>query len=854
MLDNFKYLAFMVALLSNYTSFQGVEGHLHPHENRRGFLYDKDINFVMDLDINVVFAGFNGDGAKNAMLDVDDFQLSLSNSLEVHQPNCIQTQQPLHVEYHLKYNVIHLNNEAISRIERLLSKHMKLIGYTNEWIDQLRVDDLVDFYNEDKGNFVEGKIQMINQSNVLLQELGQNFDQWLSRTNANIRPLHTVSQPLYAHKNNFPDPRQLLYEIEVTEIEKEFEKICDASFGEQSIGEGIESLGFSLNLGSEEKGRKKTPATQKVPYSIVIINPDKHRLRPQIQSVPGVGSQGGFHPFIYRYRYNGGPPNQNWIGRHRYVFADISSGPCEYGTIDSEEGSVSIETIPTLEVEVPPTSEPNDETDVGEDEVRASIPGDQEHEKIHRVTLQCSTRLSSLVISSIKHVFANDIEYQSLHYAEQVIIPIVVLRNHQRFDPLGETTIKDGREDFAIDIKLLRQEVEKMLLPHQELILVTNVHNLYEHRSISTAVFKALKGDTIHTTGEDGEYQAKTIFYLDSKIFQDEIKHATDLLTTGLLQENEKMGGTHNSDLLFEEENENEDSWFKTAEDFDDIPRSSGHQILPVFVFSLLGFADDLLFDGKMLHLSTSSSVMVLQTGDESIELPFFSEDDLITVNSRMITKQITAGIAKALGGLVSPHSTYSLSKQRMTSNYLWSMGHHPFGPFSSSIGVSQIFLDNILRNSILSRVNYALKMVREAVNALDQFIIDYLYDGFQPIEYTRSRKLSDAVNQLWNSGNYNNNGNGLLASTMVSRLVKEISQMENQFTEISESIKNYQLSKANTLSGSLTLRARAFSRYVWDELDIVRSELDCCTKSYEKIRYEGWSPFFLYFFIFSIG
>ena len=84
--------------------------------------------------------------------------------------------------------------------------------------------------------------------------------------------------------------------------------------------------------------------------------------------------------------------------------------------------------------------------------------------------------------------------------------------------------------DFHIDVALIREEVQKMMLPHQkvsrpldegpflealmagvaclfvclQLLLVTAVHGLHEHRHVSTAVFKALKGDTVHSAGPNG--------------------------------------------------------------------------------------------------------------------------------------------------------------------------------------------------------------------------------------------------------------------------------------------------------------------------------------------------------------
>lgn len=149
-----------------------------------------------------------------------------------------------------------------------------------------------------------------------------------------------------------------------------------------------------------------------------------------------------------------------------------------------------------------------------------------------------------MVVSGVRYLFASDIRYSSIEYSEKVIVPLIVLRNHQRFDPLSQVgsddTLAHGAagpvNDMRIDIRTIREEIESMLLPNQQLVLVPSVHSLHDHHHISTAVWKSLKGDTIHTATAKGVYRPKTIPYIDTNILADEMHRAADLFTVGLIQ------------------------------------------------------------------------------------------------------------------------------------------------------------------------------------------------------------------------------------------------------------------------------------------------------------------------------
>ncbi|XP_010277616.1 PREDICTED: uncharacterized protein LOC104612011 isoform X2 [Nelumbo nucifera] len=98
-----------------------------------------------------------------------------------------------------------------------------------------------------------------------------------------------------------------------------------------------------------------------VPSAIFVVNFDKVRMDPRNKEIDLDSLMYGKIPelseeemrkqegdYIYRYRYNGGGASQVWLGSGRFVVIDLSAGPCTYGKIETEEGSVSYRTLPRL--------------------------------------------------------------------------------------------------------------------------------------------------------------------------------------------------------------------------------------------------------------------------------------------------------------------------------------------------------------------------------------------------------------------------------------------------------------------------------------------------------------------------
>jgi len=125
--------------------------------------------------------------------------------------------------------------------------------------------------------------------------------------------------------------------------------------------------------------------------------------------------------------------------------------------------------------------------------------------------------------------------------------------------------------------------------------------------------------------------------------------------------------------------------------------RELGTRILPVYIFSLLGKHPDLLIDGKSLvkrylkHNFTSyfgnhknkqknsskNAVLVLQTNSSEVELPYFVGNKRVGLDARQITVPIVAGLAGALGGIVSPSVRLPSLHAAPQEDFTWALGSH---------------------------------------------------------------------------------------------------------------------------------------------------------------------------------
>jgi hypothetical protein len=95
------------------------------------------------------------------------------------------------------------------------------------------------------------------------------------------------------------------------------------------------------------------------------------------------------------------------------------------------------------------------------------------------------------------------------------------------FSEMGENDSSVDTETARIDMKRIREEITKLLLPHQELFLVHGVHDLGKHLRLSRAVQQALKTDTVFSRDANGIFTQNTVPYLDSAQLLYDMAHTT---------------------------------------------------------------------------------------------------------------------------------------------------------------------------------------------------------------------------------------------------------------------------------------------------------------------------------------
>ncbi|KAK8970315.1 hypothetical protein KSP40_PGU003117 [Platanthera guangdongensis] len=281
-----------------------------------------------------------------------------------------------------------------------------------------------------------------------------------------------------------------LFEIEATTVEPMFQKLYSFLF-------------------DEESGRYSTEEMDRpVPSAVFITNFDKVRMDPRnnetdleklmysridILTDEQLKNQEG--EYIYRYRYNGGGASQVWLSSGRFAVIDLSAGPCTYGKIETEEGSVSYRALPRLK---------NIIFTRGSNAVSVGSTNDL-----------LMGHLGALVSTTIEHVIAPDIRFETVALTTRLLIPVIILQNHNRYNLL------QAGHNYSIDIQGIEQEVKKMVHAGQEVMLFSGSFALHRHENLAIAVSKAMRGLSLQETKKDGRFHVHTRTYLDGAILKE---------------------------------------------------------------------------------------------------------------------------------------------------------------------------------------------------------------------------------------------------------------------------------------------------------------------------------------------
>ncbi|KAL3505618.1 hypothetical protein ACH5RR_031000 [Cinchona calisaya] len=613
-----------------------------------------------------------------------------------------------------------------------------------------------------------------------------------------------------------------LFEVEATVVEAEFQKLYSFLFNMENGAQSVEEM------------------DRPWPTAIFVVNFDKVRIDPRNKDIDldslmygriaqlneeEMKKQEG--DYIYRYRYNGGGAIQVWLSSGRFVVIDLSAGPCTYGKIETEEGSVNSKTLPRIQKVLFP---------------RGS--GLASEQSAHDIFVG---ELGSLIATTVEHVISPDVRFETVDMTTRLLIPIIILQNHNRYN------IMEKGHNYSINMEAIEAEVKKMVHRGQEVVIVGGIHALHHHEKLAIAVSKAMRGHSLQETKKDGRFHVHTKTYLDGAILKEEMERSADVLAAGLLEVSDpslsskfflrqnwvdESEGTSDSLLKHKPvwaaygQWGKDKKWRKQMKKQGDLYRTYGTRVIPVFVLSLADVDENLMMEDESLVWTNNEVIIVLQHQSEKIPLSYVSELERRHAIPSQAQRHILAGLASVVGGLSAPYEKASHVHERPIVNWLWAAGCHPFGPFSNTSGISQMLQDVALRNTIYARVDSALHRIRDTSEAVQAFASEYLKT---PLGEPVKGKKNKTSTEQWLEKFYKKTTTlpEPFPHELVERLEKYLDSLEEQLVDLSSLLYDHRLQDANLNSTQIFQSSIFTQQYVDHILDREREKMKCCDVEY---------------------
>ncbi|KAK6160981.1 hypothetical protein DH2020_004362 [Rehmannia glutinosa] len=597
-----------------------------------------------------------------------------------------------------------------------------------------------------------------------------------------------------------------LFEVEATAVEPEFEKLYSYLFD-------IEN-GDSLS-------KKRTDLGQLLFLWLTLIRPVflytsvKVRIDPRNKDLDldslmygkitplneeDMKNQEG--NYIYRYRYNGG-------AHLRFVVIDLSAGPCTYGKIETEEGSVNPRTLPRLQNVLFPRS------------------GASSEQSAYDIFVG---QLAAVIATTVEHVIAPDVRYETVDMTNRLLVPIIVLQNHNRYN------IMVKGHNYSIDVEAIEAEVKKMVHQGQEVVIVGGTHALHRHEKLAIAEMERSADVLAAGLLEVSDPTLSSRFFLRQTWMDD-----TDGTGDSILK-HKPLWSSYNSRRQKDKKKRLE------KKKRGDLYRTYGTRVVPVFVLSLADVDEHLMMEDDSLVWTSNDVVIVLQHQSEKIPLSYVSELERRHAIPSQAQRHILAGLASVVGGLSAPYEKASHVHERPVVNWLLAAGCHPFGPFSNTSRISQMLKDVALRNTIYARVDSALHRIRDTSEAVQAFAAEHLRT---PLGEPVKGKKNKTSTELWLEKFYKKKTN------LPEPFPHELS-LEEQLVDLSSFLYDHRLQDAH-LNSSRFFKAQysLSSTYVDHVLASEREKMKCCsieykfpTHSSQNYIYAGilLAGFFVYF------
>jgi hypothetical protein len=133
------------------------------------------------------------------------------------------------------------------------------------------------------------------------------------------------------------------------------------------------------------------------------------------------------------------------------------------------------------------------------------------------------------------------------------------------------------------------------------------------------------------------------------------------------------------------------------------------------------------LFEGSKQTVTFSNSLVAIEGTSTEIGIPTNfqcgKEGRAVTSDIFDVSRQAVAGVLQSVFGVAPTYQRYSAALGRFTNDYLFTVGHTPFGPFSRSTHLSMAIQDSVWRNPLLSHLSRSvaiLNHVRQEIAELN--------------------------------------------------------------------------------------------------------------------------------------
>lgn len=334
-----------------------------------------------------------------------------------------------------------------------------------------------------------------------------------------------------------------------------------------------------------------------------------------------------------------------------------------------------------------------------------------------------TARIAAVVTSAVQAMSTGNLDWRPSHATEKIYCPIVILKN-------GDSD-KNHSQPNLVSIQSWLQSI---LLPHQEVVLVSTDHYIDEHPQISVAIASSHMTFPASVLGnaEKSSTHLERIPFIDSNLLFHELTNVGDRLCNLLLHQTGHSEVLR--DLLEAESITEAESHFITPKikagksDLSSKEKSwRAAVVVPVFVISdmhihherLLSPANSVtgrnkahpsarpdipvqpLFnkDDAIAVDSDSSSVLILHSSEPIVSTfsphtKSWRENDLSDLDSL-----IAEGLTRALTGFHSPHA--QMSQTLDIIDLTWTHGPHPFSPFGHLSSTSPTSEHSVLSTSI---------------------------------------------------------------------------------------------------------------------------------------------------------